>query len=236
MSAKEYTAKVIHLENLTYDIKLVRLHFINPEYMEFEPGQYAQLKIPGVEVVRAYSMSSDSKMNSIIEFVIRYVPKGLATTFVHKALRVGDTVTITGPFGDFYLRENSEKDIIFIAGGSGKAPILSILQRLDDLGMKRKVRYFFGAKALRDLYYSEELIELSNKYSNFEYIPALSKPDPDDIWEGETGLITEVVSRYSNDLSNTEAYLCGSPGMIDACIKVLDEKNISNDQIYFDKF
>ena len=236
MSAKEYKTKVTKLEDLTYDIKRVRFDFIEPKSMDFLPGQYAQIKVPGVEVIRAYSIASDPNDKSFIEFIVRYVPKGLATTYVHKALRLGDEVILTGPYGDFYLNEESDKDIICIAGGSGKAPILSILSRLEELGMKRNIKYFFGAKAVRDLYYSDELKELEKKYPNFEYIPALSEPDPEDNWKGETGLITDVVARNTKDLSDVEAYLCGSPGMIDACIRVLEDKKMPDEQIFYDKF
>lgn len=236
MSAKEYITKVTKLEDLTYDTKLVRLEFIEPKTMEFLPGQYAQIKVPGIEVVRAYSIASDPKENSNIEFVIRYVPKGQATTYIHKALIVGDTVTITGPYGDFYLNEKSDKDIICIAGGSGKAPILSILSRLEELGMKRNIKYFFGAKAKKDLYLTEYLQSIEKKYPNFQYIPALSEPDEEDEWKGETGLITEVVERLTSTLEDSEAYLCGSPGMIDACIKVLEKKQMPSEQIHYDKF
>ena len=98
------------LEDLTYDIKLLRVDFIEPKSMDFLPGQYAQIKIPGVEVIRAYSISSDPNDKSFIEFIIRYVPKGLATTYVHKALRIGDEVIITGPYGDFFLNEERSEN------------------------------------------------------------------------------------------------------------------------------
>ncbi len=91
----------------------------------------------------AYSIASNPRETDHIEFIIRMVPKGKATTYVHKALEVGDSVIVTGPYGDFYLQEDSNKDMICIAGGSGKAPIRSILHYLRDQGMPRKVKYFF---------------------------------------------------------------------------------------------
>ncbi|PKK88516.1 MAG: oxidoreductase, partial [Tenericutes bacterium HGW-Tenericutes-7] len=153
--AKEYTCEVTNIDDLTYDIKLVRFKFINPETMEFKPGQYAQLKVPGIDIIRAYSIASNPKITHEIELIIRMVPKGKATTFVHRALELGDKVIVTGPYGSFYLREDSNRDIVCIAGGSGKAPIRSILYFLKDQGMPRKVKYFFGARSKRDLYYTE---------------------------------------------------------------------------------
>lgn len=236
LGALEYKAKAIKVEDLTYDTKLVRFKLIEPDTMEFKPGQYAQIKVPGIEIIRAYSIASDPNDPHHIEFIIRLVPGGLATTFVHKALLAGDDIIITGPYGDFFLREDSKRDMVCIAGGSGKAPIRSILYRLQDMGMPRKVRYFFGAKAVKDLYYTEEMQAIAKEFPNFEYIPALSHPEEEDHWKGETGLITDVLDRMTGDLSESEAYLCGSPGMIDACIKVLKKHDIKDENILYDKF
>ncbi|MFP4478690.1 MAG: NADH:ubiquinone reductase (Na(+)-transporting) subunit F [Candidatus Izemoplasmatales bacterium] len=236
LNAQEYTCEVINIKDLTYDIKLVQFKFINPKSMAFKPGQYAQLRVPGIEIIRAYSIASNPKMTDKIELIIRMVPKGKATTYVHRALELGDKVIVTGPYGDFYLQENSDRDIICIAGGSGKAPIRSILHYLKDQGMPRKVKYFFGARSKKDLYYTEEFVELAKEFKNFEYIPALSDPLPEDKWEGDVGLITDVVDRNTGDLSDSEAYLCGSPGMIDACIKVLNKHDIDPDNVFYDKF
>lgn len=236
LNAQEYICEVIKIEDLTYDIKLVRFKFINPEMMSFKPGQYAQLKVPGIDVIRAYSIASNPKITDQIELIIRMVPKGKATTFVHRALEMGDKVIVTGPYGDFYLQEESNRDMVCIAGGSGKAPIRSILHFLKDRGMPRKVKYFFGARSKKDLYYTEEFVELAKEFPNFEYIPALSDPLPEDNWEGEVGLITDVVDRFCDDLSESEAYLCGSPGMINACINVLNKHDINPKNVFYDKF
>lgn len=236
LNAQEYRTRVSYIEDLTYDIKLVRFELIEPKVMKFKPGQYAQIKVPGIEVIRAYSIASHPEKNNEIELIIRQVPKGQATTFVHKALEVGDKIILTGPYGDFYLQEDSDREMICIAGGSGKAPIRSILAYLKDQGMPRKVKYFFGAKSKRDLYYTEEFEELAKDYPNFQYIPALSEPLPEDDWKGETGLITDVVDRLTGDLTEAEAYLCGSPGMINACIKVLNKHEIKKENVFYDSF
>ncbi len=236
LSAKEYKTVITELKDLTYDIKLVRFKLLSPSVMDFKPGQYAQLKVPGIDVVRAYSIASNPSVKDSIEMIVRYVPNGAATSYVFNALQKGDKVTVTGPYGGFFLQEQSKRDIVCIAGGSGKAPIRSILARLKEQGMTRKVRYFFGAKAVRDLYYTEEMQQLQKEYPNFEYIPALSNPLPQDNWNGATGLITDVLDRMTGDLVEAEAYLCGSPGMIDACIKVLNKHQIKSANVFYDKF
>ncbi len=236
LSAKEFQAVVSEIEELNHDIKRVRFELKEPNSVDFKPGQFMQIKVPGIEVIRAYSLASDPAHTNYVEMLIRLVPKGQATTYVHKALRVGDKAILIGPFGDFYLQEDSDKPIVCIAGGSGKAPIRSILFRLKEMGMPRKVQYFFGAKSVKDLYYTEEFETLQKEYPNFEYIPALSAPDASDNWKGETGLITDVLDRLTGDLAGSEAYLCGSPGMIDACINVLNKHKIEKENVFYDKF
>lgn len=236
MSVQEYNAVVTEITDLTHDIKFLKLKLISPDNMEFKPGQYAQIKVPGVDVYRAYSIASKPSDGDIIEFIIRLVPKGIATTYVHKVLEVGDDIILTGPYGDFFLQEDSNKDIICIAGGSGMAPFKSILYYMQEYNIDRKVLYFFGARTKSDLYYTDEMYQLQESFPNLTYIPALSEPHPEDEWTGEIGLITEIVDKYCDSLEDSEAYLCGSPGMIDACNVVLEKKGIKLENIYNDKF
>jgi len=163
------------------------------------------------------------------------VPNGICTTYVFNHLKVGDAVTINGPYGDFYLRD-SDRDIVFVAGGSGMAPIKSILLDMAEKGSTRKATYFFGARARRDLFLVEEMRELEKRLPAFRFVPALSNPAPEDQWNGETGLITDVLGRHFDHLDHHEAYLCGSPGMIDACVKVLKSKGLPEELIFYDKF
>src|SRR3989338_10103455 len=116
------------------------------------------------------------------------------------------------------------------------APIRSILYHLKEKNMPRKVMYFFGARSKKDLFFTEELFSLAQKFPNFKYVPALSEPKPQDNWRGETGLITQVVERTMLGNGHTEAYLCGPPPMIDASIIVLTKKGIEEIYIYYDKF
>jgi len=155
---------------------------------------------------------------------------------VHKVLEENEEVIFTGPFGEFFLREDSLRKIICIGGGCGMAPLRSIIYSLAKRNMPREVIFFFGARAKRDLFYTEELKDLEKRFPNFKYIPALSEPQPQDRWEGETGLITQVVERYIHKAVDSEAYLCGPAPMIDAAIKVLTKKGLEEKYIYYDKF
>jgi Na+-transporting NADH:ubiquinone oxidoreductase subunit F len=240
LSVRQYRTVVTSMRDLTHDIKEVRLQLTEPAEMDFIAGQFIQLEVPAYElteepVYRAYSISSPPSSRNEIELEIRLVPNGICTTYVHRHLKKGDAVTINGPYGEFFRRDG-ESEMICIAGGSGMAPIKSLLNDMLDKGIKRPARYFFGARSRRDLFLMDEMKALEKKLPTFQFIPALSAPMPEDQWSGETGLITDVVARHVPDASGKEAYLCGSPLMIDACIKVLKAKGMAEDRIYFDKF
>ena len=239
-SVKQFSTEVLSLRDLTHDIKEVRLKLLDPPELEFRAGQFIQFEVPEYEltdepVYRAYSASSDPDERNVIELEIRLVPNGICTTYVHRHLKEGEAITINGPYGDFYLQD-TDHDIIFIAGGSGMAPVKSILLEMARTGNPRRARYFFGAKSKRDLFLVDEMRALERQLPDFGFVPALSEPDTNDHWEGETGLITEVVDRRVESAQNTEAYLCGSPFMIDACIEVLKAKGMPEERIYYDKF
>jgi Na+-transporting NADH:ubiquinone oxidoreductase subunit F len=236
LEAQELKVTVAKIEDVTSDIKYIFLRLDEPASIKFKPGQYVQFKIPETDEFRAYSIASSPLQNNAIELVVRLVPSGLCSSYIHEALDVNDTITLTGPFGDFYLREESLRDIICIGGGCGMAPIRSILLYLKEKGMPRSVMYFFGARSKKDLFFTEELRALEREFGNFSYIPALSEPRPQDNWDGETGLITQVVERIMPEGSDQEAYLCGPPPMIDASIKVLTQKGVEDMYIYYDKF
>lgn len=239
-NVRQFETEVVSIRNLTYDIKEVTLRLDEPDKMDFKAGQFIQFEVPGYEladepVYRAYSVSSPPSRDKNIELEIRLVPNGICTTYVHKYLKVGERVTINGPYGDFRL-SGTDSDILFVAGGSGMAPIKSILNDMAEKGISRKTRYFFGGRSLSDLFLLDDMADLEARLPEFRFIPALSEPQPDDNWTGEVGLVTEVVDRYVESVDDTEAYLCRSPGMIDACKEMLTAKGMPEELIYHDEF
>jgi Na+-transporting NADH:ubiquinone oxidoreductase subunit F len=237
---RQFQATVVSIRDLTHDIKELRLRLVDPPEIEFQAGQFIQLEVPPYEltdepVYRAYSISSPPSNRREIELEIRYVPNGLCTTWVHRHLNVGDPVTFNGPYGQFVLRPGN-RPIIAIAGGSGMAPLKAIFLDMAEKGIARSARYFFGARSRRDLFLVEEMKALETRIPGFQFIPALSNPLPEDRWEGETGLITEVAARHVPDASGAEAYLCGSSFLIKAAIAMLTERGMPRERIYFDDF
>jgi len=240
LAVRQYRGRLERTRDLTHDIKELRIKLIEPERIEFVAGQYIQLEAPpygdGREsVYRAYSISSPPDRQDAIELIIRLVPGGICTTWVFEHLREGQEVSFAGPFGEFRMSD-SDRPMIWIAGGSGMAPFWSMIRHMKANGIARKCTYFFGSLAKRDLFYLDELNALGRELDWFEFAPALSgRVDPEE-WSGQTGLITEVVERNVDGADGKEAYLCGSPGMIDASIEVLRAKGIGDEDIYYDKF
>lgn len=239
-NVQQFSAKVERITEMTKDIKEFRLALHKPGQLDFKAGQYIQLDSKPYDkiqesVMRAYSISSVPSDNRAIELIIRLVPGGICTTFMHKHVTEGDELTLRGPFGEFFLHEGAD-ELLFIAGGSGLAPIKSMVFDILEKKLDKQMTFFFGAVSKQDLYYVDLFTELAKEHDNFRYIPALSDPAPEDDWQGETGLITEVVERYVEDAQNKQAYLCGSPGMIDACVQVLTRLGFNENSIFYDKF
>jgi len=239
---KELKTEVALIKDLNYDIKLLRLKLLAPKEINFKSGQYIQLYTKSFDdvkdsVSRAYSMASPNSEKGCIDLMIRYIPEGICTTWVHQHLKEGEIVKVVGPMGDFYLRDGDD-EIIMIAGGSGMAPMVSILNEIERKKIDRKITYFFGAVTKKDLIYIDEMSELQKKISSFTFVPSLSHPAEDDKWEGETGLITTPLENYlkKNESKTIQGYLCGSPGMINACVNVFTKYDISTEKIFYDPF
>jgi propane monooxygenase reductase subunit len=171
-----------------------------------------------------------------LEFVIRVYPDGRFSSLLSGGgLSVGDRVEVVGPYGVFTLREGSDARIVLVGGGAGMAPILALLRALAERGSARDVVFYYGARTKRDLCFEDELRELERTLPSFRYVPALSEPDGAD-WDGETGLITDVLKRREESLTGAHAYVCGPPPMVEAAMPVLEGLGVEEKRIYYDKF
>jgi len=246
-SIKKYKSHVEKIRNVTHDIKEV-LFSLDEGEIEFVSGQYVQIVIPPYgeikdSVQRAYSMSSVPSDRTHVELLIRLVPGGIATTYVHKFLKEGDALELVGPFGEFRVHDTPAA-MICVAGGSGMAPFKSIFYNLYETNAfpEKEIWYFFGARTSKDMFYLDELRELQEKWPRFHFVAALSEPSPEEHWQGDTGLITDVLDRYlqtkvpKNDKGLGKATSAVPPGMINACINVMKKNGITEDKIYYDKF
>jgi propane monooxygenase reductase subunit len=233
---QEAVAEVVANRPVTHDLRHLVLRLIEPQEIKFFPGQYVDIAVPGTDASRSFSMANTSSRESgELEFVIKVYPDGLFSRFLDAQLAVGDRLRVTGPFGVFTLRD-SDADLVFVGGGAGMAPILSLLRSMAERGIRRRAAYYYGARTRRDLCFEEELRALETSLSGFRYVPACSEPTEGDGWAGETGLITDVLARHETDLAGAHAYVCGPPPMVEAAMPLLITLGVADKHIYYDKF
>jgi propane monooxygenase reductase subunit len=227
--------RVEQIDELTHDIRRLVL---SGEELKYKAGQYVDIKIPGSEEVRSFSMADiPSRAPGQLEFMIKVYPDGKFSSLLSGGqLKPGDEVEVTGPYGVFTLREKSDRPLLFIGGGAGMAPILALLRSMAEKGSTRQAVYYYGARGPKDLFHLQELAELEAQLPNFRFVAALSHCADDEDWDGEQGLITEVVARLEAQLGEVDAYLCGPPPMVDAAIALLDQQGVPESQVYYDKF
>jgi propane monooxygenase reductase component len=228
---------------VTHDMRHLVLRLVEPKEIKFFPGQYVDIAVPGSDATRSFSMANTSSRDGgRLEFIIKVYPDGLFSHFLDTQVAVGDKLDLTGPFGVFTLREGHDADLIFVGGGAGMAPILSLLRSMAERGIERKATYYYGARRRRDLCFEEELRAFERSLPGFRYVPALSEPaDPADpagadAWDGEVGLITDVVKSREDDLRGAHAYVCGPPPMVEAALPMLARLGVEEKNIYYDKF
>jgi len=239
-NVRQYDYKVDMLKLLTPTIMHVGLTLPEENEINFKPGQYIQILTPiykenDEELYRAYSIASNPVDKHKVELFLGYIQDGKCSTFIHKYLKEGDKLTVVGPFGDFHYHE-SDREIVMAAIGTGMAPIMSILKHMVEIKSERKATFYFGARTGDDLFMMDELREIEKQLPNFTFMPCLSRPRPEDNWTGEKGRVTDLIEKYITDASNMEAYLCGSPVMIDGVVDLLRQKKMAEEHIYYDKF
>jgi propane monooxygenase reductase subunit len=224
-------AHVEAIEPLTRDIRRLVLRVEEGE-MAFHCGQYVDIRIPGTDEHRSFSMANTPSDGGRLEFMIKLYPGGhFSGLLADGSLQAGDELEVKGPYGVFTLRQ-TDRPLLFIGGGAGMAPILSLLRSMADKAIARPAVYYYGAREEQDLFHLDELQGLAATLPDFRFVPALSHAE----WEGETGLITDVVDRCEPDLAEVDAYLCGPPPMVDAATELLLRRGAPEAHIHFDKF
>lgn len=233
---QDHVGTVTELIDLTPTIKGLLIAI--PEGLEFQAGQYVNLRLPGFEHPRAFSLSNQPQVSNVLELNVRHVPNGKGTTYIHKELKVGDKVTLTGPLGRFFVRKSDAQPVIFMAGGSGlSSPRSMIVDMLENDADARNITLIYGARNRAELYYHDQFVELAAKHPNFRYVPALNEPTEACAWDGAKGFVHEAaVETFGNDFRGHKAYLCGPPVMIEACIRALMRGRLFERDIYTEKF
>ena len=222
------------IADLTHDITAMTLRLTDTG-LRFHPGQYVDIAIPGTDEHRSFSMANVTAADGRLEFIVKRYPGGKFSGLLEGSLKPGDPLDVTGPYGAFTLRVSSDRKLVFVGGGAGMAPILSLLRQMVESGNEREAVYYYGARTEADLMLLDEMAGIERQLPKFRFVPCLSHEWPDD-WSAETGMVTEVLERREGDLAECDVYLCGPPPMIDAALPLLAAMGVPESQIFYDKF
>jgi phenol hydroxylase P5 protein len=232
---EDYHAVVSALVDLSPTIKGVHLKLDRP--MTFQAGQYINLQLPGIEGTRAFSLANPPSRADEVELHVRRVNGGLATGKIHDDLKVGDAVKLSGPYGQFFVRNSQPGDLIFIAGGSGLSSPQSMILDLLEAGDMRQIKLFQGARNRAELYNRELFEALARDHANFTYVPALNQAAEDPEWTGYKGFVHDAAKQhFDGRFSANKAYLCGPPPMIDAAVSCLMQGRLFERDIFMERF
>ena len=211
-------SRVISIDKVASDVALLRLQLPANQNLQYRAGQYIEFILrDGAR--RSYSMANaphDLGSPPQIELHLRHMPGGAFTDHVFSAMKAKDILRMEGPFGTFFLREESTAPIVLLASGTGFAPIKAILQHLRHQASDRSVVLYWGCRKQVDLYQHDWCLQMAAEMPNLRYVPVLSEPDAAEPWDGRTGFVHEAVMADLPDLSAHQVYACGAPPMVDA--------------------
>ena len=245
IAVKSFAGVLSAVTPLTHDTRLLEVQLDKP--LKFWAGQYVEISVPGVgvgaeagaTVTRSYSMASTMSTPTSLQFIIRKYPDGAFSSLVDTSLAPGTALQIKGPFGSCFRRDGRTGPMVLVGGGSGMSPLWAILQDHIESGEQRPIRFFYGARTRKDLFFLAEFVAVAARLPDFEFIPVLSQATPDDAWHGETGFVHEAVERIMRAQAlagEIDAYTCGPPPMIDAVLPVLQRLGVALDCTHVDKF
>ncbi len=212
---KKVPCRVASISKPTTDVAIVRLQLPANDRMQYLAGQYIEFLLKDGKR-RSYSMANAPHEEGPLELHIRHMPGGTFTDHVFATLKERDILRFEGPLGTFFLREDSDKPIIFLASGTGFAPIKAIIEHMLYSAIERPMTLYWGARTRADMYMAELAEQWAQIHPQFNFVPVLSDAAPQDRWNGRTGLVHQAVMQDHPDLSGHQVYACGVPIMVDS--------------------
>lgn len=233
---KKLPCRVQEMSQPTADVMILTVKLPATEKFAFRAGQYIDFLLPEGRR-RSFSIANGPERQDSIELHIRHVPGGLFTDQVFSTMKARDILRFEGPLGSFFLREDSDAPIILLAGGTGFAPIKSIVEHAFAQGLSRPMTLYWGSRDRAGLYQAELAEQWAATHDGFKFVPVLSDMTPEDDWHGRTGLVHHAVMADHPDLSGHQVYACGAPAMIDAARADLTARcALPEDQYFADAF
>lgn len=232
---RKLPCRVMNIEKLNHDVLRLFLKLPSTERLQFLAGQYIDILMPDGKH-RSYSLANAPHDDEFLELHVRHYEGGLFSEFAFHHLQKKTLLRIEGPLGTFFLNEASNRPIIMVAGGTGFAPVKSIIEHAKHKQLQRQIYFYWGARSKEDLYLHDLARDWAEEIPGFSYIPVLSEPKGSDRWGGYTGLVHEAVLNDFTDLSGYEVYACGPPPMVHAARDTFLERGLPEDSIYSDSF
>ncbi len=217
------------------DVLVMYLKLPANERLQFLPGQYIEFLMKDGSR-RAFSLANAPHDDQTLELHLRLIPGGKFTEYVFHEMPEKAILRFEGPLGTFTLREESDKPIIFVAGGTGFAPIKGIIEHAFHHQIRRDMTLYWGALARQDLYLPQLPGQWATEYPHFHFIPVLSQPQPEDAWDGRTGLVHEAVLHDIPDLAQYQVYCCGAPAMVEAAHRDFVAHGLPENEFFSDAF
>ena len=228
---RDVVGTVSAIEDVARDTRRVLVTLDSP--LEFSAGQYVELRVPGTDHGRQYSMANTPGESKQLEFHIRRQPGGVATDgWVFGSLSVGERVEMAGPLGDFRLDPEDEGPMILLGGGTGLAPLKSISHQALTVAPGRAIHLYHGVREAADLYDADLFREWERAHPGFRYVPCLSNAT----WSGRTGYVTDAFVEDFDTCRGYSGYLCGPPAMVDAGVKAFKRRRMAPRRIFREKF
>jgi len=236
IAVKLLPCRVQKLDKVADDVMIVQLKLPANERLQFLPGQYIDFLLKGGER-RSFSMANSPHADELVELHIRHVAGGNFTDHVFGKMKERDILRLEGPLGSFFLREDGAKPIVFVASGTGFAPIKSIIESAFYKKIERPMVLYWGARRPKDLYLNALPEKWVREHATFRYVPVISEARPEDAWSGRSGFVHRAVMEDMPDLSGHQVYACGVPIMVDSARKDFIEKcGLPEDEFYADSF
>lgn len=236
-AVQDYVAVVTKIEEFTPRIKGIFLA-LEGEGIDFQAGQYINVHIPGLDgAPRAFSIASPPSSKNLVEINVALIPNGEGTSYLHEKLNVGDELSFSGPYGRFFVRTSTPEPKLFLAGGSGLSSPKCMILDLLECDNSSPITLVYGARNREELYYRELFEQMAREHPNFKYVPALSDEPMDSAWQGARGYVHDVANEvYSGKFEGNDAYMCGPPIMIDACVTTLMRGRLFEKHMYMENF
>ncbi|HLG79859.1 MAG TPA: 2Fe-2S iron-sulfur cluster binding domain-containing protein [Bradyrhizobium sp.] len=231
VSAKPFSIKLEAVNRLSASVVGVSARMLGLTPLKFLPGQYAHLQVPGTSEWRSYSMANAPGDERTLEFLVRLLDDGVMSRYLAERAAPGDVIQCRGPQGTFYLRGGA-RPILMVAGGTGLAPMVSMLRQMTVAGEKREIKLCFGVNEARDLFFAEELNAIAQRLPNLGLRIAIARGQPSA--GTETGVVTDLIGSAS--LANTDVYLCGPPAMTDRARVIVTERGAAAASIFSERF